>query len=210
MTYSALVPVKAVREAKSRLAPYLSSREREQLVMEMLQHVLFTLQESGQFTRINVVSPDERVLAAAQQWGAQSLIEEQPGHNPALQAAAQRELEAGATALLTLSADLPLLQPDDIRSLVQASYHYDVVLAPSHEGSGTNALLVHPPLVVPYVFGTGSLYRYQQEARQRHVSSTTCFSIGLALDIDTISDVETWKYYAEHSGTTPLSAYLTA
>jgi 2-phospho-L-lactate guanylyltransferase len=120
-TYRALIPVKSLSEAKSRLATHLALHERENLVLDMLQHVLQVLRDSNVLEQIAVVSPDQRVLRQAQAWGAQAVVEEIPGHNEALNAAAVKELVAGTTALLTIAADLPLLHPSDIRMLVAVS-----------------------------------------------------------------------------------------
>jgi 2-phospho-L-lactate guanylyltransferase len=190
MTYTALVPVKALNVAKSRLAPHLSRQQRETLVLDMLRHVLRVLLDSRLFERISVVSLDIRVLEWAQAWGAWPLVEEQHDHNSALHAAALREQAAGVAAILTISADLPLLHASDIEAMVEQSKQYQVVLAPSQDGTGTNAMLVHPPLVLPYLFGPNSLQRYLQAARQRKLSNITYNSIGLALDIDTIDDLD--------------------
>ena len=189
MTYTAIVPVKSLAIAKSRLAPYVSHHQREILVLDMLHHVLQTLRRSELFERVSVVSADERVLAQAELWDAQALPEERDGHNPALEGAALRELAAGSTALLTISADLPLLTIRDIRTLVAQSAQYEVVLAASREGTGTNAILVRPPLALPYLFGPNSLQLHRQAATQRHLSYTIFSSCGLALDIDTIDDL---------------------
>ena len=190
MRYRALIPVKALSEVKSRMASHLTPRQRENLVLDMLHHVLNTLHTSNVLEHISVVSPDERVLAHASEWGAVALQEKVHGHNAALHAAAQQELMSGSGALLTISADLPLLRSEDIRDMVEQSTRYAVVLAPSREGTGTNAVLMRPPLLLPYLFGTGSLQRYQQAARQMHLGSTLYHSIGLALDIDTIDDLD--------------------
>lgn len=189
MTYTALVPVKALNAAKSRLAPHLSRQQRETLVLDMLRHVLRVLLDSRLFERISVVSPDTRVLECAQSWGAWPLVEEQHDHNSALHAAALREQAAGASAILTISADLPLLHASDIEAMVEQSKQYQVVLAPSQDGTGTNAILVHPPLVLPYLFGPNSLQRYLQAATQQQLSNITYNSTGLALDIDTVDDL---------------------
>lgn len=196
MTYRALIPVKSLSEVKSRLSPHLSQAERSRLVLHMLHHVLQTLQASEQFERIAVVSPDERVLMQAREWGVFSIQEEQQGHNPALTAAAQRQLATGATALLTISADLPLLDVQHVQDLVQESWDYDVILAASRDGTGTNALLTRPPLALPYVFGMGSLQRYQQEVRRQHLRSAIYSSNGFAFDVDTIDDLEEYQRYA--------------
>src|SRR6185312_2545927 len=209
MTYSALSPVKTLQEAKSRLAGHLTQYERTALVLDMLHHVLDVLCSCKIFERISVVSPDPTVLERVQAWGAQALIEEEQGHNPALYAAALRELTTGTTALLTLSADLPLLQASDISSMIEYAKQYDVVLAPSRDGTGTNAFLVHPPLALPYLFGVGSLQRYITQAKQQHLSSVLVQSIGFALDIDTIEDLEMFRQYErEANHTTPLLYHL--
>src|SRR3954468_11230270 len=93
MNYSALVPVKSLAIAKSRLANYLSPYQRETLVLDMLSHVIYTLCDSDIFEQVYVVSSDSGVLELAQHWGAEALWETQPGHNPALQAAAWTILE---------------------------------------------------------------------------------------------------------------------
>lgn len=207
MAYRALIPVKVLHEAKSRLAAYVPLEQREQLVIDMLHHVITVLQDSEQFEHVAVVSADPRVLHLARRWGALPRIEEAQGHNAALHTAALREIEAGATALLTVSADLPLLKVDDIHRLIEAAQDYDVVLAPSHEGTGTNALLVHPPLALPYLFGVNSLEHYLAKARQRGLSSTQCVSNGLSRDIDTIDDLEQFHHYQQEDKMA-LAAYL--
>ena len=189
MRYQALVPVKTLTAAKSRLAAHLSAAERETLVLDMLHHVLSVLLNSKLLEQIAVVSPDERVLERTQTWGAQAWPEEKEGHNPALHAAAVRARAAGATALLTISADLPLLNVQDIRCMIARSTEHPVVLAPSREGTGTNALLVRPPLALPYLFGPDSLQDYMQAARQRQLSVSIYNSTSLAWDIDTIDDI---------------------
>jgi 2-phospho-L-lactate guanylyltransferase len=193
--HSALVPVKSLDEAKSRLAAHLTQAQRSALMLDMLHHVIYILQASNVLERISVVSPDQRVLDQAQAWGAHICIEEDMGHNPALTAAAARELAAGVTTLLTISADLPLLQVNDVHGMIEQSKHHTVVLAPSHDHTGTNALLVRPPLVLPYMFGLGSLQRYLSECQIRQLSSSLYTSIGVGLDIDTSED---FAIFREH------------
>lgn len=190
MKYNALIPVKSLATAKSRLASSLTQPQREKLVLGMLNHVLCVLFDSELFEKVSVVSSDKQVLERAYLWGAQAVVEEYQGHNQALNAAALKEREEGVTTLLTISADLPLLTSQEIRCLYEQSLQHDVVLAPSRDGTGTNAILVHPPLAVPYVFGPGSLQRFVEAAKQKRLRYLEFHSIGLALDIDTIDDLE--------------------
>ena len=190
--------MKSLHEAKSRLATHLTPLQRAQLMLDMLQHVISVLQASKKFESIAVVSSDHQVLEQAQRWGALARVEQAQGHNPALHAAALQEVAAGAneqTALLTISADLPLLCVQDIDKLLTQAEQYEVVLAQSQEGTGTNALLVHPPLAVPYVFGLNSLQHFIGEAQQRRLRSTHYYRLGLALDIDTYNDLAALEHY---------------
>ena len=207
MGYRALIPVKSLQEAKSRLAPYLAQPQRAQLVLTMLEHVITVLHKSAAFECISVVSADPEVLQHASAWGAQALREQAAGHNPALHAAAQHELASGAQTLLTISADLPFVCAQDIQVLLEKAQTYDVVLVPAQKGSGTNAVLARPPLAVPYVFGPDSLQRYIEEAQQRHLYYTLHSSPGLAFDVDTYDDLEVLQcHHLRCTGCTILSA----
>ena len=90
---------------------------------------------------------------------------------------------------MTVSADLPLLCTSDILALIEQSKQHQVVLGSSLDSSGTNALLVRPPLALPYLFGPDSLHRYLDAATQKHLSSVILRRIGLAFDLDTIGDL---------------------
>ena len=195
MKYTALVPVKSLNEAKSRLALHMTPEQRAELMLDMLDHVLGVLQESRVFSHVAVVSADTYVLERAQTWGAKALVEEQAGHNPALTAAATREKANGSDVLLTISADLPLLQIHDIQNMIEQARWHDIVLASSLDGTGTNALLTRPPLVIPYLFGVNSSPRYQAEAKRQSLDYTIYTSTGLALDIDTIDDIQALEHY---------------
>ena len=190
MKYNALIPVKSLATAKSRLASSFTQRQRETLVLDMLHHVLCVLLDSELFEKVSVVSSDKQVLERAFLWGAQPVVEEHQGHNHALNAAALKEKAEGVTTLLTISADLPLLTTQEIRSFFKQSLQHDVVLAPSRDGTGTNAIMVHPPLAVPYVFGPGSLQSFVEAATQKFLRCSKFHSFGLAFDIDTINDLE--------------------
>lgn len=203
MQYTALIPVKTLDLAKSRLAPHLSRQQRVTLVLAMLQRVIQVLHASRVFEQIYVVSADSRVLERIQDWGAQPLQETQPGHNPALQEAAHTIMRAwtashqtpdvrnlpSSMGLLTLSADLPLLAQEDLALLMQAAEQAQVVLARSSDGTGTNALLTRPPLALPYLFGPHSLSAYIQAAQQAKMSYKLIHNAHLALDIDTRADL---------------------
>ncbi len=78
---AAIVPVKALAIAKSRLANILSQAERRLLVQTMLADVLHALVATPAIARIGVISADADVLEQARRAGADMLAEMTAAHN---------------------------------------------------------------------------------------------------------------------------------
>lgn len=185
----AIVPVKNLEHAKVRLSSVLSPSERRMLVLAMLDDVLHALRAAPAVAHVSVISRDSTVLHAAAQHGAEAIVDRMPGLNEALTQAATHVAARGAAALLVLPADLPLVTPSDIDALSGALEHEPgAVLAASRDG-GTNALLVRPPLVLPFLYGVGSLMKHMEAARQRGLGVEVVRSPGLALDVDQPDDL---------------------
>jgi 2-phospho-L-lactate/phosphoenolpyruvate guanylyltransferase len=70
-----IVPVKPLDEAKSRLAPILSSAERAALMAGVLDHVLACAQAAETLAGIIVISRDQAIRKRAQAFGAIALHE---------------------------------------------------------------------------------------------------------------------------------------
>ena len=152
----AVVPVKDLRGTKSRLAPVLDPGARAGLTLYMMGRVVGAIREAG-IEDVCVVSPDRIVLEEAKRRGATPIIQESRGLNPALEEGRRRAMGLGASKLLVLPADLPLLDAEDVLAVLrEAGGEPTVVIAPDGARSGTNALLIQPPDVLPFAFGTGS------------------------------------------------------
>ncbi len=93
-------------------------------------------------------------------------------------------------ALLTISADLPLITKADVHAMTSLAEHYQVTLASSNDGTGTNAILMRPPLALPYLFGPQSLPTYVQTARDLKLTYTVLSNAHLGFDIDTFEDTQ--------------------
>jgi 2-phospho-L-lactate/phosphoenolpyruvate guanylyltransferase len=186
---SAVVPVKDLRGTKSRLAPVLDPGARAGLTLYMMGRVVAALREAG-VEDVCVVSPDRIVLTEAQRRGATPLIQESRGLNPALEEGRRRALDRGASTLLVLPADLPLLDAEDVRAvLVSAGEGPSVVISPDGAHSGTNALLLKPPDVLPFAFGLDSFEVHLGAARRRDLDVHVCERTHLAFDLDTAGDL---------------------
>lgn len=185
----AVVPVKALADAKGRLAAALDARARAGLVGALLARVLAACAAAEAVGAVVVVAGDRRAAALAAGAGVRVVVERRPGLDAALR---RGDLEARhASACLVVPADLPLVTGEDLDAVCGAGPDPVVVVAPSHDG-GTGALLRRPPAVVPAAFGPGSARAHLRLAAARMVAARTIVRPGLALDIDTPEDLATW------------------
>lgn len=188
----ALVPVKALPEAKTRLARHLPAARRLALAEHLFVHVVDAILASDAVDLCVVVSPDPAVLAEARARDAVALAQERPGLNPGLDEGRAWALRHGAEALLVVLGDLPLITPADVAALVALAVTPGVVLAPDRHGTGSNALLLAPPDLLPFHFGPNSALHHAAEAARRGVPLRPYIATGTALDLDTPDDLDVW------------------
>lgn len=187
---AAVVPIKALGDAKQRLSAVLSAEQRRALMMELATHVLGTVAAVPELDRFVVVTADPDAAILARKHGATPQAEGATGgHTAAVHAAALR-LAAEGYAMLTLPADLPLLAPDDLRAMIEARRAApSFTIAPSHDDGGSNAVLVSPADAVRLRFGNNSFFPHLQAARERGLEPVIVRRPGLALDIDNPEDL---------------------
>jgi 2-phospho-L-lactate guanylyltransferase len=138
-----------------------------------------------------VVSPDRIVLEVAKRRGATPLVQESRGLNPALEEGRRRALGLGASTLLVLPADLPLLDAGDVRAVLQEMGEGpSAVISPDGMRSGTNALLMQPPDLLPFAFGVDSFETHLGAARRRGLDVRICDRPHLAFDLDAAADLD--------------------
>jgi 2-phospho-L-lactate guanylyltransferase len=186
---AAIIPVKALPLAKSRLGALLSDSERRALVLAMLGDVLAAVGAAGSVAQIGVISADPTVLALAAMHGASALPDHAPDLNAALTQAATYYAAHGAAAVLALPADIPLVQAHEIDDLIATrTTTSGIVIAASRDG-GTNALLTWPPLALPFLFGVGSQARHLAAAHERGLAVREFRATGMELDVDRPDDL---------------------
>jgi 2-phospho-L-lactate guanylyltransferase len=187
----AVLPTKPLAAAKSRLATHLADADRSALSYAMFRDVLECLCRAQHVDGVAVVTADSRLLEVASRMGASAIDEGTPrGLNAAAALGTKYCLEQGATSVLIVLSDLPLVTTDEIDSLfldLPPAPH--VRLARSHEGLGTNALLRTPPTAISTRFGGRSFQDHVAAAVDANVGCTTVDLPGLSFDIDTIEDL---------------------
>lgn len=214
----AIVPVKPLRDGKSRLAHILSADERAQLTTRILNRTLEVLRAAPQVYRTLVVSRDPAVLKLARQQGAYTFGEgEKTGLNMALTRAAHVAAAQSATGLLVLPADLPLISGGDVETLIDStlpamptairpdmqngsapqtlSAPRIMAICPDRLEEGTNALYISPPTGFRFQFGSGSFDLHLQEGQRLGMNCQIVHSPGLKFDLDTEEDWYTYQAF---------------
>jgi 2-phospho-L-lactate guanylyltransferase len=192
MTFWAIVPVKPLQRGKSRLAEVLTQEERLDLNRRLLAHTMDTLTAIPDIEHVLVISRDQAALALAREYGARTVQEHgAPQLNIALTRATIVAQTYATRGVLILPADLPLITPEDIQTLLRRAVDPPVVvISPDRRRQGTNALLVCPAGVIEYAFGPGSFQRHCARARQAGAHLEICELPSLALDMDLPEDLE--------------------
>jgi len=191
----AVVPVKGFSAAKSRLGTLLGPTQRAQLARAMAADVITTLKESNVADRLCMLSnsSDTRGAAAALEvtWLEEADVTALPGLNAGIAGIARLAARDGATALLVIHADMPLLTANDIRHVVSTWQSLDgnqrVVMVRSPDG-GTNLLLAEHPQAFTYHYGPDSHAQHTRECARRHCTTATVELTSTALDVDTTDD----------------------
>jgi 2-phospho-L-lactate guanylyltransferase len=185
----ALVPVKTLARAKSRLAGTLDPPGRAHLMHDTLRRTLQALKGVEAISDIVVITRDAEVSQWAQEWGARVVHERDDGLNESLREA--RALFGAADAMLVVPADLGWLDGDDIRAMAALAGHGGpaVIIAPDRHERGTNALLLQPPDIIDFRFGVDSAQAHATLAQARGVTPLWYRSSSISLDVDEPSDL---------------------
>jgi 2-phospho-L-lactate/phosphoenolpyruvate guanylyltransferase len=200
----AVVPIRGLQSAKTRLSPDLDPAERLALVTEMLRRTLVATRDAESIEGTVVVTLDPAVAGIATAHRAVGLVDLLPGLNDAIRAARSLAVARDASAVLILPADLPSITADRLDALVaearagafdgasvvgsRARTSGLVALVPDRHREGTNALLVTPATLIDPAFGPGSREAHRAAAA---AARATYVEIGgpLTLDVDTPADL---------------------
>jgi len=194
----ALVPIRGLETAKTRLGGDLDPEERAALVTELLRRTLAATRDARRIAGTVVVTMDGAAAEIARRHHAVGLVERAPGLNGAIEAARSVAQARGASAVLVLPADLPAVSADALDALIESASTLAamgggapdgiVALVPDRHGEGTNALLLSPPDRIAPAFGAASHARHVAAAR--HAGARVIELDGpLSLDVDTAADL---------------------
>jgi len=215
----AIVPVKQLSRAKERLASLLSPAERSSLAFAMLEDVLSVLFRSKKLDGVTVISNDPTVWELAKSLGAWVIREtSQEGESASVERATKACMAWGASTVLIVPSDIPLIAPSDVELVIEKAEVLSghrlrgqgarpviekngdepeaepdapcVILVPSLDGTGTNALLRRPPEAIPSHFGANSFQAHIAEVERQKIPYEACELPRIALDIDSPEDLK--------------------
>jgi 2-phospho-L-lactate guanylyltransferase len=183
---AAVIPVKRLSEAKSRLSTRLSCTERATLVIALLRRTIRVLREVDEIERIGVATEERDLIES---YDTIEWLPDLGGLNPSLAHAASWATRMGAQSFLILPCDLPFLDQSDVHALLASQAEGPhVTISPTQDG-GTGAILLSPPEVIVPTFGADSFRRHLREAHDTRISVKTVLRPGFARDLDTTEDL---------------------
>lgn len=170
----------------------MSQAARTRLALAMMEHTFAVVSTLEGIDAVAVVSNYAPAIELARRCSFEVIREYEQISESASVDFGSRELEVrGAAAVLRLPIDLPLLTPDDIQEVLSRDRPGpSVVIVPSRDGTGTNAILRRPPTLFPSQFGTGSLARHISEAEAAGAVVELVHNERIALDIDEPDDIQ--------------------
>jgi 2-phospho-L-lactate guanylyltransferase len=197
-----LLPIKDLRNAKQRLAGVLTPEERFALAHAMLADTIRAVRGVQHADQILVVTNYEPAMEAARENRWEILHEERQISESVSVDAASRHCEGrGITAVLRLPLDLPLVQSRDIDELLLTECTAPaLVIVPSRDGTGTNAILRTPPTLFSSHFGSGSFAKHCGEAERRGARILERRNGRLEMDVDDEADLRALLHH-DLSGT---------
>jgi len=175
-----LVPVKAFADAKARLAPVLSSSERQALSRWTAERVVAAAGELPVF----VACDDQAVATWAVDHGATVLWHPGVGLNAAVHDSVAELRERGVQHVIVTHGDLP--RPT---ALAAVAHPGTITLVPDASDDGTNVVALPTSVPFAFAYGAGSFRRHLAQALACGVPVAVRRDPLLAIDIDYPSDL---------------------
>ncbi len=190
----AIIPVKPLNRAKSRLARVVKAPTRAALVRSLFSRTLDVIAQVPRIDGVIVVSRDLTFLELARQRTAIALAEPDAGLNPALTQAVHWAVQHAAQTAMIIPVDLPLVTPDDLNHMLDlARESAALVIAPDRHNAGTNVLLVRPPDAIRFEYGAASFNAHRAQALAHGLAVHDYRSPTTAFDIDLPDDLERYR-----------------
>ena len=185
---SAIIPVKTFSKAKTRLN--LQPDCKEEICSLMLQEVLRTVSDCKIVNQIILVTKDEDALKIGRQFNAVGIFDDELGVNNAINLADEYLSDKNFDCSVIFPQDIPTMTSTDIETLLGfIKSTNSVIIVPSRQFNGTNALVRCPSGLMQTKYDLGSYTHQIDAARTRTNNISIALIRRMMLDIDDESDL---------------------
>ena len=193
----AIIPVSKFKNAKTRLSPFLTEEERENLLKAMLHDVTDTLKKY--VDKIFIISRDEDVLSYAEKLNLGTILEDENSNlNKALKQS-MKYCKGKARKIIIVPSDVPVIGKTNVQMLIDASKSLDFIIVPS-KGGGTN-MIIMKPMAIHTRFEGFSYKEHVQAAERKKLNPQVHDSFFMALDVNTAEDLGEIMIHGEKTHT---------
>ncbi|MGE0243176.1 MAG: 2-phospho-L-lactate guanylyltransferase [Nitrososphaeraceae archaeon] len=198
---AAVIPVKNLYSAKSRLSPFLTLQQRRNLALILLNATIKTVKSSRFISDIIVVSSDDTIENFSFENSLKFIKDADNGVNNAVILADRYCIENEIDANIVIPNDLPFLSFKSIDQICVISEKYSkcIIICPSKRFDGTNILLRKPPGVIKTFYDNDSYANHLKEARKLNIPIESLDHENLRFDIDTKQDLIEFLYFNSES-----------
>ncbi len=162
MKTCAIIPVKTFSESKTRLD--LPKTQKEEICKAMLEEVLITVSKSRSIDKIILVSKDESAFKLGRKFNTVEIFDDESGVNHAVYLADQYTFDNKYDCSVIFPQDIPTMKSSDIDNLLGfCKSENSIIIVPSRQLNGTNALVRCPTNIMETQYDRGS-YTFQLDA----------------------------------------------
>ncbi|AGL20439.1 2-phospho-L-lactate guanylyltransferase CofC [Actinoplanes sp. N902-109] len=183
--WTAVVPVKKLSAAKSRLRGAVADARHEELALAMMSDTVTSIGACDQVSDVIVVTDDHRAAAVVRALGAYVVADPGGGLNAAMRFGADQVAGPGRRRVV-LTGDLPALRPAELGAALLAAGPGRAFVADA-AGSGTVLLSCGTGTALDPHFGPGSAAAHAASGARPLTGDWP----GLRQDVDTPADLST-------------------
>jgi 2-phospho-L-lactate/phosphoenolpyruvate guanylyltransferase len=191
MKIAAVIPMKCLHSAKSRLSHILTAKQRKNLAMYLLDATIKELKKSDFISEIVIVSSDEAVKHYSCLNNIKFIKDWDEGVNKAVMLADKYCINNDINANIVIPPDLPFVSAKEIDKIciISNKYHKCIIICPSKRLDGTNILFRKPPGVIKTHYDNNSYMNHLKEASKIKIPIESLDIVKLMFDLDTEDDL---------------------
>lgn len=191
MKIAAVIPMKSLHSAKSRLSNILTAQQRKNLAMYLLDATIKEIKKSCIISEIIIVSNDKAVKNYSCLNNLKFIKDSEEGVNKAVILADNYCIDNGINANIVIPHDLPFISAKEIDKICTRSnkYHKCIIICPSKRFDGTNILFRKPPDVIKTHYDDNSYMNHLKEAYKFKIPIESLDIVKLRFDLDTKEDL---------------------